>query len=188
MNAIDRLAAKVRHANLSLRPPIDLASVEKFEQGAGLLIPEDYRDFLLQVANGSTKRGQMIALSDWCASYWIDDPQLEMAAEPCVLTPDAYKQGANWLEMANVPEWERRWDKGEWSPMFGTIAIAEIGCGLFFSMVMTGPHRGRIFSWGDHALNPPFFYDNCGFCDWFESCVDLILAGRRAHFLNGRLR
>ena len=187
MNAIDRLAAKVRNAKLSLRHPIDLASVEKFETVAGVRIPEDYRDFLLEIANGGTKHCRMVPLSDWCASYWID-AQPEMAARPCILTPDAYGQGVNWLEMANVPDWERRWEKGEWDPMFGTIAIAEIGCGLFFSMVMTGPHRGKIFSWGDHALNPPFFYDNRGFGDWFESCVDLILAGQGVHFLDGRLR
>ena len=72
--------------------------------------------------------------------------------------------------------------------MFGTIAIAEIGCGLFFSMVMNGPFRGRIFSWGDHALIPPYFYPYVSFGDWFESCIDAILSGKPVDFLDGRIR
>lgn len=72
--------------------------------------------------------------------------------------------------------------------MNGTTAIAEIGCGLYYSMVLTGTLRGRIFSWGDHALNPPYFYPEPDFGAWITSHIDRLLNGQPVHFLDGRLR
>jgi SMI1/KNR4 family protein SUKH-1 len=168
-------------------PPIDLATVERFESSAGIRVPDDYRDFLLTVANGGQAPCRLVPLDEWSNSYWIDQPQPWMLAEPCIVTPNAIHHGDKWIDRASVPDWKARWDRGEWSPMFGTIAIAEIGCGLFFSLVATGPFRGRVFSWGDHASNPPRFADHHSFMAWFESCVDAILAGKHVHFLDGRL-
>jgi hypothetical protein len=135
MRAIDRLATKVRRAKLSLRPPVSRALLEQFEAEAAVRIPEDYRNFLLEIANGGTAPCRLVPLSWWDASYWLDDTKPIMAELPCVVTPYASEHGADWLNRTNVPGWEQRWDRGEWSPMFGTIAIAEIGCGLFFSMI-----------------------------------------------------
>lgn len=188
MNIADRLATKTRRAQLRVKQPITESDVARFESESGVAIPADYRRFLTNVANGGTEPCRLVPLAGWCWSYWIDDPKLNMVSEPCVITPDAYEHGQQWLEKSGVPEWEARWNSNVWDPMFGTIAIAEIGCGLFFSMIMTGPFRGRIFSWGDHALNPPYLYPHTSFGDWFEDCLDATIAGKPVHFLDGRLR
>jgi len=188
MNFAERIAAKIESAGVLVKAPITLSALEQFESEAGIAIPADYRDFLLHVANGGIAPCRLVPLAGWCNCYWNLHPKPAMAAEPCIVTPDAWDQGKDWLGKAGVPDWNDRWDRGEWDPMFGTIAIAEIGCGLFFSMVMTGEFRGRIFSWGDHALNPPFVYPEANFGEWIESCLDATLAGRPVHFLDGRLR
>ena len=187
MNTVDRLAEKIRRARLRVKPPIAESEVARFESEAGVLIPADYRDFLIKVANGGAEPCRLVPLSGWCWNYWIDDPKPHMVAEPCIVTPDAYNQGNKWLEMRGVPDLVSRWDRNEWDPMFGTIAVAEIGCGLFYSMIMTGPLRGRIFSWGDHSLIPPYIYPETSFAEWFENCLDSTLAGEPVHFLDGRL-
>lgn len=188
MDVTERLATKTRRARLRVNRPIAEADVARFESESGVAIPDDYRDFLLQVANGGTEPCRLVPLAGWCWSYWIDDPKPKMVAEPCVVSPNAYEQGEHWLEKINVPEWESRWDNNEWDPMVGTIAIAEIGCGLFFSMIMNGSFRGRIFSWGDHAFKPPYVYPEASFGEWFEGYLDAIIAGKPIHFLDGRLR
>ncbi|MBK8015146.1 MAG: SMI1/KNR4 family protein [Deltaproteobacteria bacterium] len=188
MDIADRLATKTRRAGLRVNRPIAESELARFEAESGVAIPADYRAFLLNVANGGKEPCRLVPLAGWCWCYWIEHPKPKMAAEPCVITPDAYHQGEHWLEKAKVPDWESRWDRNEWDPMFGTIAIAEIGCGLFFSMIMTGPFRGRIFSWGDHALNPPYVYPEGSFAEWFEKCLDAIVAGEPVHFLDGRIR
>jgi hypothetical protein len=59
--------------------------------------------------------------------------------------------------------------------MAGTIAVAEIGCGLFYSLVVNGPFTGRVFSYGDHIANPPRFVAQNTFIEWIAACVDSVL-------------
>lgn len=183
-----RMAEKIMRARLRVRQPTSDAEVLAFETDSGVSIPSDYREFLIHVANGGREPCRLVPLRDWCRSYWIDNPSPQMAAEACIVTPEAAQHGEDWLDYVNVPDWESRWNKNQWDPMFGTIAVAEIGCGLFYSMIMTGRFRGRIFYWGDHVKNPPVFYPEPTFADWLENCLDATLAGQPVHFLDGRIR
>lgn len=182
-----RLASKTRRARLRVRRPIAESEVVRFESEFGVAIPEDYRNFLIHVANGGRTPCRLVRLSDWDHCYWIEDPKPHMVAEPCIVTPESEQHGERWIEEAKGPDWEARWENDEWDPMFGTIAIAEYGCGLFFSMIMNGPFRGRIFIWGDHALNPPHVFPEASFGEWFEDCLDQTIEGKPVHFLDGRL-
>ena len=109
-----------------------------------------------------------------------------MAALPCVVTPSAREQGERWLDHAGPAGWSTLVDGNRWDPMFGTIAIAEIGCGLFYSLIVTGEFRGRVFSWGDHMLNPPVFCDERSFGCWIEGRLDRLRAGDPVHILDDR--
>lgn len=188
MEWIDRLQLKVCQAKLPLNAPASLAEIERFEAETGVVIPSDYRDFLLKVGNGGVAPCRLAPLAAWGDSYWLDDPHPEMAGAACLVTPESEEHGKAWLEKMGVPDWESRWDSNQWSPMFGTIAVAEIGCGLYFSMIMTGEHRGRIFSWGDAQLLSPCFYPPRSFGEWIEPIIDDLIADRAVPFLNGRVR
>jgi hypothetical protein len=188
MDITHRLVKKVALAHLRVKQPITEAELASFELAVGATMPNDYREFLLHVANGGNDPCRLLSLAGWHRCYWIDNPQPTMVAAPCLITPAASEEGANWLDSIGVTDWQASWDNGKWDPMFGTIAIAEIGCGLFYSMIITGPHRGRIFSWGDHALNPPYIYPEASFGEWFEKSLDATIAGESVHFLTGRLK
>ena len=162
--------------------------MKQFEAEAGIGIPSDYREFLLTVGNGGMGLCRLLRLSEWSCSYWIDDPKPAMVSLPCGVTPEAWEKGDSWLEKTNVLDWGKKWNDNEWSLMFGTIAIAEIGCGLFYSMVMTGHLRGRVFSWGDHALNSPCFNPEVTFGEWLDSLLNTMLDGHPVYFLDGRIR
>ncbi|MEM7585584.1 MAG: SMI1/KNR4 family protein [Acidobacteriota bacterium] len=174
---------KVRQARLRSKQKLARAEVEQFESEAGVLLPQDYRDYLFEVGNPG--RGiplrKLVPLTYWHASYWIEEPKPSMVAEPCIVTPEAEQHGEHWIDRANVADWEARWDNGEWDPMFGTIALSEIGCGLFYSMIITGPFRGRVFHWGDHALNPPVVYPEASFGEWFDKHVKASIAPHQQH-------
>jgi hypothetical protein len=103
-----------------------------------------------------------------------------------LITPQTTAQGNQWLNALGIEDWKRKWDADEWEPLYGTIAIAVIGCGLHFFLVVNGEHAGRVFSWGDHALSPPVFAPETTFADWMEGHLDAMLAGRPVHFLDGR--
>ncbi len=179
------LLDKIRRAHLRVKPPIDLPELEHFETQCGTQLPADYRDFLLSCCNGRIAPCRLLPLERWSHSYWTN-VSYEAASKTCLITPEAEKQD-NWLDDLGVPDWEAQWDNGSWDPMFGTIAVAEIGCGLFYSLIMNGTYRGRVFSWGDHALNPPYFVDHANFSSWIESCLDASIVGEPVHFLDGRI-
>lgn len=184
---MNHLLDKIRRARLRVKPAIEIDELQRFEAKAGVVIPSDYRDFLLTCCNGGIEPCRFVPLKRWDACYWTEvDP--ERASWPCLVTPDAEQHGDKWLDQLGVPDWESKWDSGLWDPMFGTIAVAEIGCGLFFSLIMNGDYRGRVFSWGDHALNPPLFVEHDDFTTWIESCLDASIAGQPIHFLDGRIR
>lgn len=182
---VEQLGAKVREAGLRVLAPLPRADLERLESAAGLRLPEDYREFLLRVADGGTEPCRLVPLERWGDSYWLDDPKPGMLSAPCLLTPELTAHGKDWLDALGVPDWQNRWNDGHWSPMQGTLAVAEIGCGIFFSLISTGPHRGRVFSWGDVAATPPDFCAESCFGDWLEGCLDLILTGQSVHFLDG---
>jgi hypothetical protein len=183
------LAAKAWQVQLKLNALASRQAVEDFEARAGVRLPDDYRNFLLFVADGGLPPCRLTPLSRWSECYAVDDePQPLAAAAPCLLTPELEQHGANWLDALGVPGIQSRWDANQWCPTFGTVAIAEIGCGAFYSMVMTGEHRGRIFSWGDHFESPPHFVSQKTFSDWLEFHLDRMLQGEPVHFLDGRLR
>jgi len=188
MTPIQSLAAKARRARISIKPPVTVEDIVALEDAAGVKLPDEYRDFLTHVSNGGTTPCRLVPLDHWDHSYWIDCPQPSMIALPSIVTPEAESHGETWLDRAAPADWSDRWDNNEWDPMFGSIAVAEIGCGLFFSLVVTGEHRGRVFSWGDHALNPPIFCEEKSFSSWIEGCFDQIIAGYPVHFLDGRIR
>lgn len=180
------IAEKARRSDIKLNPPIAPATVELFEQQAGVSLPEDYRDFLIKVANGGRMPCMLVPLEHWNALYWIEDPEPSILAQPCTLKPGYGEMGKQWLEHAGGSDWEQRWDSNQWDPMSGTLAIAEIGCGLFYSLIVTGPYRGRIFSWGDHIHNPPIFCHEDSFGPWINSAFDQAIKGGPAWILNRR--
>ena len=182
-----KLLDKIRRARLPVKAPIELDELERFEVQAGLALPSDYRDFLLTCCNGGIEPCRLVPLNRWADCYWTN-VDAKRANSQCLLTPEAANHGEKWLEHLGIPDWESKWDSGAWDPMYGTIAVAEIGCGLFYSLIVNGDYRGRIFSWGDHALNPPYFVEYEDFATWIESCLDASIAGQPVHFLDGRIR
>jgi hypothetical protein len=93
-----------------------------------------------------------------------------------------------WLDALGVEDAGKKWDRDEWDPLRGSMAVAEIGCGLFYHMIVNGPHSGRIFVWGDRASAPPVFQPHRTFADWIGHYLDSKIAGRPVHFLDGRIK
>src|SRR6218665_1218555 len=179
-----RIQQKALKVSLKMRPPATPDDIEAFERSAGVALPSDYRAFLLTVGNGGMEPCRLCPLEDWAVSYYADIAENpKWMSEPCLVTPDSQAHGELWLEKMDVLDGE----DDEWNPLFGSMAIGEIGCGLFFSLVLTGPFRGRVFSWGDHPLDPPRFCPEPDFGSWMESYLDDMLRGRPVHFLDGRI-
>lgn len=170
MDLIEQLKVRVEQSDIRMRPPTTIAKVRDFESQAGIVLPRDYVDFILRIGNGAFVPNQLVPLERWFECYWIDAPKLDVAlSQGCIVTPDAEQHGEQWIDAQNVARWEERFDDNEWDPMFGSIAISPIGCGLYYSMVVDGPYKGRVFTYGDRMENPPRFVTQESFLDWVQS-------------------
>lgn len=179
------LREKAIKAGVTLRPPVPIERVIEFEKKAGIRLPDDYVFFITAVGNGGLHPPCLMGLEDWDAGYWSESRLERDLLAPCLITPELEGLGEKWLDSLGVENAEQKWDRDEWDPMRGSMTIAEIGCGLFFLMIVNGPHRGRIFVWGDHALLPPAFQSQLTFSSWIGHWLDAVAAGQAVPFLMG---
>ena len=188
IEAYVQLREKAATAQIALRPPTSLDTVQAYENGAGVRLPDDYVFFVTMVGNGGADPCRLVRLEDWDAGYWSQAVLRRDLIAPCLITPELEALGATWLEALGVEDAGKKWDRNEWDPLRGSMAIAEIGCGLYYHMIVNGPHSGRVFVWGDRASAPPVFQPQKNFAEWIGHYLDAKIAGRPVHFLDGRIR
>ena len=177
----------VERAGIRTRPPTSASAIRQLEKRGQIQLPDDYIKFITQIANGGLSPCRLVPLEYWFACHWIDDvtPELSLRA-PCKISPEIASLQSEWIRAAGGPDWEASFDAGTWDPMFGTIAVCEIGCGLCYSMIANGPYTGRVFSYGDSTDNPPRFVEQLTFGDWITAELDRCARGEPVHHLNGR--
>ena len=173
------LREKAVKACMELCPPASFARVASFEKASGIRLPDDYVFFITMIGNGGSR---LISLEDWDAGYWSEARLEHDLRAPCLITPELEGLGEKWLDSLGVEDAGKKWDRDEWDPMRGTVTIVEYGCGLFFRMILNGPHRGRIFIWGEHALRPPVFTQELTFASWIGRWLDAAAAGQKVPF------
>jgi hypothetical protein len=152
----------------------------------GVSLPEDYVRFITEVANGGYPPCRLVPLEEWSRAFWIEEEESRRWLQSeCRISPETQESGEHWLDKTFGSDWEKKFDENEIDPLFGTICVAEIGCGLFFSLIVNGPNGGKVFSYGDHLLNPPRFVDQPDFGTWIRSCLEIASLKEPIHFLNG---
>jgi hypothetical protein len=129
--------------------PLKPAEVAAFEASHALSLPEDYRDFILNVGNGGAG-----------PCYGIYPLRPEGNIHPGMANPSRIDLSVpfRWAEPWNV-EWLAQidWDAGERPDdcrleeyldvrhIAGTLCICHEGCGDFWLLVLKGNERGHLW-------------------------------------------
>jgi hypothetical protein len=175
------------HGPYGPRPPLPEAELNEFEKTNGVVLPEEYREFLLRFGNGGRwpvlmqppfEGGGPNAWRSWDIrpgaisepfphTYGWNDP----SGEP------VYSE-----ELDGDPEFERQereWQHRYFSPALlnGAIPLQDNGCARYTWLVVTGPLVGGV--WFDSRVDRLGFYPitNCDglqvqFLDWMLLRVD----------------
>jgi SMI1 / KNR4 family (SUKH-1) len=136
-----------------LNPCLREAEIQAFEVKHHIQLPDDYRNFLLEVGNGGAgpgyglmptedKNNNFISQAFTLQEAWNDLDLMIKNRSSFIVTPDAYL--------------DNKFIKG-------TIAIAHYGHGIFALLVILGEQRGNI--WIDDRANCGGIYpftENCG--------------------------
>lgn len=145
-----------------LRPPLADRTIRSFERESGVRLPESYRRFLAEVADGGAGPyygvlGLTEQLDDEDA---VHDLREECLAPGFLATPFPYTRAIPGPGKGSRARYE----------LSGTLVIAEAGCGMFARLVVTGKSAGQVWfddpDWGGLAPGPDF---RTWYTDWLES-------------------
>jgi hypothetical protein len=177
-------ASGIESHGFRLNPPLTEREVQQFECSHNVLLPADYRFFLLQVGNGGAgpyhglfKLGEM----DEGRGHvrWRED-------EGLIGTLSApFPHVEPWNDLNGMPDEDG--DDADWSAfdarywsaenVNGAIPICHRGCALRQWLVLTGPETGSI--WCDDRADYKGFYPlqqhdrkRVTFLDWYRTWLD----------------
>lgn len=141
--------------------------VRAFEARHGVVLPEPYRTFVAEIADGSFTGPPdhgMVPLAAMPNDWGAGRPE-RVLVEPFPLTEP-------WFWEAEEPHPSADLD-ARIEEVFdhGTVVLGTDGCGMYWHLVVTGPHRGHIWLITGEGAAPfgaefGFTTAECGFAGW----------------------
>lgn len=124
-------------------------AVRAFEEDHGVVLPEPYRTFVAEIADGSHSGPPefgLLSLTD-LPDDWADDDQERDLSQPFPLTQalmweeGSHPSGASEEVLGHVHH-------------HGSIVLGTDGCAMNWHLIVTGPHRGHIWLITDVGAAP----------------------------------
>lgn len=157
-----------------LRPTLSLDDVERFEELHQVRLPEEYREFLLELGDGGAGPfGGVFSLVDRQRIQLdhLDVPGFLQTAFPhsTKWRPDEPVEPLEGESDADFEAREQRFDEWYFEPdrVFGSLAVAYNAYGDTVRLVVTGPERGML--WDDGRSNMIGLFPRAlTFQQWYE--------------------
>lgn len=164
-----------------VRGPLDTAEVAAFEARHAVRLPDGYREFITQLADGGAGPAYgMFPLAKALEGERGPMPAGFLARPFPPLTAADPREDPAWDDL-----WERV-ERGNLTPeeraleiagvCTGTLVLCHEGCGHLHLLVVTGPTRGQM--WLDTTCSGGGFVPlRADFLEWYERWLDDTLAG-----------
>ncbi|MFJ1754783.1 SMI1/KNR4 family protein [Kitasatospora sp. NPDC088134] len=117
------------------------AGVHAFEAAHGVVLPEPYRTFVAEIADGSPAGPPeygLVALADLPSDWGAGRPERDLSQ------PFPLDAAWLWEDDEDTPEDEFDDLVGRVTD-HGSIVLGTEGCGMYWHLVVTGPQRGRLW-------------------------------------------
>ena len=151
------------HHIFTPQAPLSEQDVQLFEAQHGVRLPQDYREFVLGVANGCPGPGYgILRLEQWAEAVTCPTCQLpqDYLARPCPLRPDLPRD--SWREALGCPAHEQ---------YQGAITVSRRDDTRYCLLIVSGACRGRVVQ-VDLGGACPRFAPQLKFLDWYEDWLD----------------
>ncbi|MFW0736237.1 SMI1/KNR4 family protein [Flavobacterium sp. T12S277] len=163
---------------------VNADQIIRFETEYNLELPDDYKAFLLHIANGGISYQDSAAgpsygifpLGKNLEEFVNSNPE-NCLKQDCSIYPKISDEF--WAELTqNIEEnddiSQEDFD-AELGKMFGGILpIASQGCSYYYGLVLNGEFKGRVVNI-DIDRQKPYFVFESGFLDWYERWLDEII-------------
>ncbi|SFE91725.1 SMI1 / KNR4 family (SUKH-1) [Paenibacillus algorifonticola] len=153
---------------------LSLDEIRQFEQANGVILPEEFSAFLMNIGNGGA--GPYYGIHPLGKKQVID---LDRIAEPFPLqaemTKEQWETEYPWINGECVIS-DEEYEEASAKLFQGLLNIGEQGCTYEMMLVVTGKHRGRVV-YIDLDYQKPFVTYEAHFLDWYERWLDEVIAG-----------
>jgi hypothetical protein len=155
--------------------------IKLFEQKHIVNLPIDYRNFLLEIANGGSGPAYgLLQLSDW-------NTELDITEASFFSTPFPYSTSWNMqrhydMEENNIYDSEefQKWEEEYFSNkhIAGSMRICHYGCAIYYLLVITGNEKVNIWAddrVDDEGIYPALSKEPCGrlsILKWYGEWLD----------------
>ncbi|GHO89406.1 SMI1/KNR4 family protein [Dictyobacter formicarum] len=149
-----------------LHPPLTPDEVSAFEQQHAIILPEDYRNFLLSIGNGGA--GPYYGLFPIHMYNW----ELENVQDNFLALPFPHQKA--WQPDSDVIDTEAVDENHTYFGNYwiqGAMRICHFGCGVYLLLVVTGPERGNIW-FDDRASDNGIYPAESNFLTWYETWLE----------------
>jgi len=162
-----------------LGPPLTAPELAGREKELGVLLPTEYRDFLMEVGHGGA--GPFYGL------FQLNDSDPENITDL-----DQIKNPFRWTDATNPTKWQnsgpengvfigREKNADETFPVYliipGVLYICNYGCAIRFFLIVNGPQSGEV--WIDRQAEENGIVPECSkdgkrlrFLQWYEKWLD----------------
>lgn len=172
-------------ASWELEPPLTPAELAALESQLGLVLPADYRSFLLQAGRGGAGPGYGLFPLRHRAGRWRwagdgacdGDPETLAEPFPHIQAFNPFDDvPARPDDSAADDEWWERYEDVVYDPAHshGLLYLSDMGCALRTALVVTGPSRGQM--WADYMAESDGFHPlqnpdgtRQTFTDWYRA-------------------
>ncbi|SCK51755.1 SMI1 / KNR4 family (SUKH-1) [Streptomyces sp. WMMB 714] len=140
-----------------LHPPVADTLVRRFEQDHGVELPDSYLSFITTVGSGGAGPG--FGLLPFGSDEWARQ-QADLGDDWADLLSTPFPHTGRFQPWPIERACPRHAPDDEYfDPCWftGSLVLADIGCGSYFRLVVTGPARGQVWSDDlacDEGLNP----------------------------------
>ncbi|WP_430788527.1 SMI1/KNR4 family protein [Actinoplanes sp. G11-F43] len=163
----------------TLEPPLTTTELADLESQLGLVLPADYRAFLLQAGRGGAGPGHGLFPLSRASGRWRWTGGGAADRDSTTLTrPFAHIRAFNPLDTlpTDLPDDDERYFDLLYDPAhtYGLLYLCDVGCGLREVLVLSGPSRGQM--WADYTAESDGFHplqnpdgSRMSFTDWYRT-------------------
>lgn len=145
------------------RPALGWESLSAWELAHGVVLPEPYRSFIAEIANGSVAGppadGGLLALgelpiswSTWESDNWFSDQPFDGSAPRTPSTP--FPLAEEWQWEYDCAPFEQRQSLITATYLQGSVLLGSEKPGWFWTLVTTGEQRGQVWVLSDGCAAP----------------------------------
>ncbi|GCE09510.1 SMI1/KNR4 family protein [Dictyobacter aurantiacus] len=148
------------------RPPLTPNEVSAFEQKHSIMLPEDYRNFLLYIGNGGA--GPYYGLFSVHMYNW------ELATVQNNFLTLPFPHQAAWQPNSDTIDKEALDEDHTYFGNYwvqGSMRICHFGCGVYMLLVVTGSERGHIW-FDDRTSDYGIYPTGNNFLTWYETWLE----------------